>query len=121
MKIGGLMGWGTQSECVHATASTVSGPFVEQSVLVGNECHGPVVVRDPAGEWLMFHIGSGNGSEPSSGFMHHAKAPEGPWVPAKTSPGSCGMPSAAFHPNGTLYVVCGNGRSIFRATRWDAN
>jgi hypothetical protein len=49
-----------------------------------------------------------------SGFMHHAASPDGPWLPASTSPGSCGMPSAAFHPNGTLFVICGNGHAIAR-------
>jgi hypothetical protein len=50
----------------------------------------------------------------SSGFMHHAASPNGPWTPATSSPGSCGMPSAAFHPNGTLFVICGNGHAIAR-------
>jgi hypothetical protein len=46
--------------------------------------------------------------------MHHAASPDGPWLPATTSPGGCGMPSAAFHPNGTLFVICGNGHAITR-------
>ena len=49
-----------------------------------------------------------------SAFMHHSSSPDGPWLPATTSPGSCGMPSAAFHPNGTLFVICGNGHAISR-------
>lgn len=61
-----------------------------------------------------------------SAFMHHASSPNGPWLPATTSPGGCGMPSAAFHPNGTLFVICGNGHAITRVVSpastpvWDA-
>lgn len=78
------------------------------------------MLQDPTThEFLMFHIGNGNGS--SSSFMHHSASITGPWTPAKTSPssGHCNMPTAAYHPNGTLFVVCGNGRSLFSAKQWD--
>ena len=55
----------------------------------------------------MFHQGD-------SGWLHHAKSASGPWHSA-LGPQDCGMPSAAFHPNGTLYVVCGNGERIVMA------
>ena len=32
----------------------------------------------------------------------------------------CGMPTAAFHPNGTLFAVCQNGHSLWRQDHWDA-
>eukprot|EP00664_Eupelagonemidae_sp_cell27_P010079 gene10079-2461_t len=44
------------------------------------------------------------------------KSADGPWLPASTSPMAsvCNMPCAAVHPNGTLFVLCGNGNSITR-------
>eukprot|EP00729_Bicosta_minor_P002782 gene2782-29663_t len=47
---GGLIGWGSHSECIHATADVVSGPFTKQDVVLHSECHGPVVIRDPKGD-----------------------------------------------------------------------
>jgi len=117
MKTGGLIGWGSQSECVHATSKSMDGPFIKSDVALSNECHGPVVIRDPNGEWLMFHQGDAGGS--SSSFMHHSTKPTGPWTPSKTDPGSCGMPTAAYHPNGTLFVICRNGHELVRADKWD--
>jgi len=113
MKQGGLIGWGTVSECIHAVSDAPSGPFMRRDVVLSNECHGPVVIPDPVTQsLLMFHIGTGNST---SGFMHHSATPDGPWVASRTNPGSCGMPTAAFHPNGTLFVVCGNGQRLSRA------
>ena len=74
---------GQESECVHATSTSLGGPYTKQSVLVPKECHGPVVLRAPgSGEYLMFHQGGGgdrNRSSPAD-FMHHSKSPAGPWV-----------------------------------------
>lgn len=131
METGGLVGWGSESECVHATSSSLSGPFQKQSVLVPKECHGPVVLRAPHdGEYLLFHQGDGSGSASNrsspADFMHHSQSPSGPFVPTVSTPGSldlqgrgCGMPTAAFHPNNTLYVVCGNGHSLYSADTWN--
>jgi hypothetical protein len=63
-----------------------------------------------------------------SGFMHHSKSPDGPWLPA-TGPSPmhganndvCNMPDAAFHPNGTLFVICGNGALMSRVLDRKAN
>ena len=85
---------------------------------MANECHGPVVIQDPAGEWLLFH--QGGGPDGKSVFMLHSPKPEGPWTAAKTNPGTCGMPTAAYHPNGTLFVVCGNGHELVSASKWDS-
>ena len=162
MRTGGLVGWGSQSECVHAVSSAPGQPFIRRNLVLDNECHGPVALRDPShdGKWLLFHIGNGNSSRSSSSsssssrkknsdgttttstsdgevntgkdivathysnnmtsssFMHHASSPDGPWLPAPTDPGSCGMPTAAYHPNGTLYVICGNGARLVAADHW---
>ena len=131
MQTGGLTGWGSESECVHATSTRIGGPFYKQSVLVPKECHGPVVLRAPQdGEYLLFHQGDGRGSARNrsspADFMHHSRSPAGPFVPTTTTPASldpqnrgCGMPTAAFHPNNTLFVVCGNGHALYAADRWD--
>jgi hypothetical protein len=133
MKTGGLVGWGSQSECVHAVSRSSDGPFTKHDIALGSECHGPVVIRHPGPSpqpWLMFHQGSA-GTTPttnssSSAFMHHALSPNGPWTAAKTQPAAgggdapCGMPTAAFHPNGTLFAVCQNGHSLWRQEHWDA-
>jgi len=131
MKSGGLVGWGSESECVHATSSQRSGPYVKQSVMLGNECHGTVVIRDPQKkDYLLFHQGIGSAANKTSrsqpgNFMHISKTPRGPWIPAVTTPspvivgkgrGQCGMPTAAFHPNGSLFVVCGNGHQLVAST-----
>lgn len=64
------------------------------------------------GEYLMFHIGSGPpapaeaSGPPGSGFLHTAPSPEGPWTAGPTSPKNCNNPAPAYHPNGTLFVVC---------------
>jgi hypothetical protein len=109
MRIGGLAGWQSQSECIHARSDRPDGPFTLVGVAVDVECHGPVVVQEPAsGEWLMFHQGD-------RGYLHTAQSITGPWVRAPAAPAPCGMPTAAFHPNGTLFVICGNGERILAA------
>ena len=104
----GLIGWGDHSTCVHAVSDDVHKPFVRSDVVLGAECHGPVALRDPSdGHWLLFH--QGNGPAGNESFLRHAPAAGGPWAPTATDAvpeGGCGMPTAAFHPNGTLFLVC---------------
>ena len=66
MKSGGLVGWGSESECVHATSSQRGGPYVKQSVMLGNECHGTVVIRDAHTNYLLFHQGIGSAANKTS-------------------------------------------------------
>jgi hypothetical protein len=131
MQTGGLIGWGSQSQCVHAVASSAAGPFTLDAVLVGTECHGPVALPDRArNRLLLFHQGAGappGNTSAQSSFMHSAPldAPftSGAWLaaPSSRSPSfSCGMPTAAFHPNGTLFMVCGNGNILVSAPSSDA-
>ena len=118
MRKGGLRNWQSQSECVHATSATPEGPYTFKEVSVPVWCHGPQVARAPDGSLLMVHVGTGSpvqqqlpaeaqrsavssiAGSTSSGFMHHASSFDGPWLPATSSPGGCGMPCQAFHPNG---------------------
>jgi hypothetical protein len=111
---GGLRNWGAQSQCAHATASSVEGPYTRQGLVLGHECHNPSTLRHPkTGAYLMFHIGAGpkQGSTPTtdagtSNFLHTATTAAGPWTAATTEPQSCNNPAPAYHPNGTLFVVC---------------
>ena len=85
MRTGGLVGWGHESECTHAVASSISGPYLKADEVLTPECHNPSTVRDPkTGEILLFHIGTGPNTKNSSSFMHHASNPSGPWTPAST-------------------------------------
>jgi hypothetical protein len=70
----------------------------------------------------MFHIGSGpeNSTLKSNGFMEHAKSPNGPWSTAMTHPNHCNNPAPAFHPNGTLFVIC-NHFQITSNVNWSAS
>jgi len=55
--------WGNNSVCVHATAPTREGPFVDAGVALPVFCHGPKVVRAASGGGLLlFHIGAANDS-----------------------------------------------------------
>merc|ERR1719174_2025986 len=103
---GGLRNWGHASQCVHAVSPRVQGPFTRQATALGQECHNPTAIRHPStGEYLLFHIGSG-GTRNSSSFLHSAPTPRGPWAPAATAPQSCNNPAPAYHPNGSLFVIC---------------
>eukprot|EP01065_Artemidia_motanka_P027846 TRINITY_DN33041_c0_g1_i1.p1 TRINITY_DN33041_c0_g1~~TRINITY_DN33041_c0_g1_i1.p1 ORF type:complete len:358 (+),score=102.20 TRINITY_DN33041_c0_g1_i1:54-1127(+) len=119
MKYGGLKGWAHSSECVHATSANVSGPYVKQDVAVGPWCHNPMAIRDPSGEYVMFHIGEGSGV-PRSAFLHHAKGPGGPWEKYEGTPPKCNNPAPAYHPNGTLFLVCNN-FGLTHADGWNAS
>lgn len=114
MRSGGLSGWATNSQCTHAVSTSgLSGPYVKKEVLLSPWCHGPVALREPGGKYLLFHVGQG--------FLHYSSSLYGPWkrVEVPAPPGGCNMPSAAFHPNGTLYAICSNGHSITSSPSWN--
>ena len=116
MKAGGLAGWSSQSQCTHAVGRNLSNAFTRTGVALEAWCHGPVILRDHQHAiYLLFHVGRGANASSllSSSFVHWAVSLDGPWVPGPTNPsGGCMMPSAAFHPNGTLFAVCGNGHTL---------
>ena len=123
---GGLLNWGSKSQCVHAVSRRQDGPFVRSDVVLSAECHGPVAIRDPSdGAWLVFHQGAGASSSNSSGFLRYALSPYGPWTAVHATPSGhggealCVMPTAAFHPNGTLFAICGNGAELHSAPSRD--
>jgi len=117
---GGLRNWGGQSQCAHATSPSVEGPYDRQGLVLGHECHNPSTLRHPqTGEYLMFHIGKGNLTGTTSSFLHTAGSPNGPWTAAKTAPNSCNNPAPAYHPNGTLFVVCNHLDITYAAADWE--
>eukprot|EP01051_Picozoa_sp_SAG22_P017358 SAG22_NODE_2657_length_2331_cov_1.494624_2_plen_502_part_00 len=49
----GINAWETNSQIVHITADSPSGPFTRKDVFAPPFAHEPDVVRGPAGEWVM--------------------------------------------------------------------
>lgn len=105
----GLANWGHQSSCVHATAPSAQGPFTRTGVAMPQECHNPQVIRERvSGDYLLFHIGGG-GSKSAVGihsWVARSDRAEGPFSPLNTSGIGCNNPAPAYHPNGTLFVIC---------------
>ena len=56
--------WQSNSQCSHATASSVEGPFTYQGAAVEVWCHNPQVVVLAGGLYALFHIGDGDGGNP---------------------------------------------------------
>ena len=50
----------TNSACAHGVGASPLGPFNLTDIVMGPECHNAMPMRGPAGEWLVWHIGSGN-------------------------------------------------------------
>eukprot|EP00041_Stephanoeca_diplocostata_P019148 m.407417 g.407417 ORF g.407417 m.407417 type:complete len:286 (+) comp21225_c0_seq8:253-1110(+) len=90
-------------------------------------CHEPITIIDQAKDAiLMFHVGSGPPSNSSaSSFLHYSRNqnPYGPWIPSPTQPDRCETPGPAFHPNGTLFVVCNKFQLLstndWETSKWD--
>jgi hypothetical protein len=64
----GMEAWTTNSEIVHATASTPEGPYTRADTTLPLWAHGPQVARGPPltgppelWHWYIFHDGAGNG------------------------------------------------------------
>ena len=98
----GLASWVTNSQIVHAVSQSPLGPYSKKDVVSPPPTTNPQVLYDPSsGTFLLFHI-RGSGS-----FQLYVSASvDGPWTPHRFSLGGCNNPTAAFHPNGTLYVMC---------------
>ena len=64
----GLSAFLTNDQIVHAVSKTPLGPWIRQGPLhpfgVSAEC--PHAIRGPGGEYLVFHTGCGNLSNPNS-------------------------------------------------------
>ena len=67
----GMQAFSTNSRCVHATSSTVDGPFVRRDVVEDAFCHGASATYDPAaGRWVFFHVGEGCLTTSSWPYVH---------------------------------------------------
>jgi hypothetical protein len=44
---GGLRNWGSGSQCRHAVAATIDGPYEPKDLVLGPECHNPSTLRHP--------------------------------------------------------------------------
>jgi hypothetical protein len=104
----GLANWAHESRCIYATASNRSGPFVRRSVALEAECHNAQVIRERGadslpGSYLLFNW-------PAHGhWVARSETAAGPFAPLNTSAvPECNNPSPAYHPNGTLFVLCNN-------------
>ena len=55
-----IRNYSTNSVCAHGVGTSALGPFTMTDILMAPECHNTLPMRGPAGEWLIWHIGSGN-------------------------------------------------------------
>ena len=59
----GLNTWLANSECVRASSSSPTGPFVTEQVVQGVFCHNPTIRKAPDGSFLLFYIGDDQNQE----------------------------------------------------------
>ena len=129
MKTGNFAGRASHWECVHATLATAAGPYTPRDVVrvcvvprtAGHPAqpHGRVPARP---RWQRDRGGRTAEPSPDPRVHVHSPSPMGPWTALATAPpgdasGGCNMPSIAFHPNGTLFAVCDNGRAFTHGRR----
>jgi hypothetical protein len=137
----GLSYWASNSQIVHATSKTLSGPYVKQAVVTTPATSNPqMVYNNRTNTYMLFYIG-GAGSDitgphqcrsetgtpgpwgippaaDSTGLLT-SKSPWGPWLPGHFI--DCNNPSPAIHPNGTLFVACHNGAILMTRQREDGS
>lgn len=105
---GGLANWQHDSRCVYATSPNRSGPFVKVNVALPAECHNPQVLRErDTGDYLLFHLSASDPETGQTNWLSRSRSASGPFLPANTSAvPTCNNPAPAYHPNGSLYVIC---------------
>jgi len=133
----GLCTWSSNSRVIHATSTTLLGPYTFQNEALPIWSHNPHIVVDNSSGipiYLLFHIGSaegGNGkncefvakdnvSPLVNGVLHTALDPAGPWTPQNPPGlGDCNNPAPYVFPNGMIYLVCSQGgNNLFTAPNW---
>ena len=57
----GLHAWNTNSAIARATSARADGPYIIQEIVKGHFAHSPEVLRNSAGEWLLYNVGAGDG------------------------------------------------------------
>jgi len=109
----GLASWVTNSQIVHAISSLPEGPYKKLAVVSKPPTTNPQILYDfRTKTFLLFHIrGSG------SFGLFTSDSVNGPWNVTHFGLGNCNNPTAAFHPNSSLYVMCHD--SSFSLYRFD--
>jgi len=59
----GLFSWRTNSQVVHAVANNPLGPYMRKAVVVNAFAHNPMIRRANDGTWLLYYIGTGDGTD----------------------------------------------------------
>jgi hypothetical protein len=129
----------------HSVSSNITGPYEFQDVAIPvQSTHNYSPIRLADGSFAMFHIGYGHfgdlgpskcnndsenpfvtleGNPPFSeatqinSTIHVAAQLAGPWTPLQNNTFKCTNPVAPWvHKNGSLFVVCDDDHSLYRAT-----
>ena len=136
-----LANWTSNSHCIHAVGSSVTGPFAFSDVAVGVFCHNAAPIQDPVtGALWLFHIGDGSegappkncssaeppgpaaprrsaaAAAPAGSVLHFARSPGGPWLPALNLSGlpKCNNVAPAVLRNSSWAVLCHEARGAAR-------
>ena len=136
-----LANWTSNSHCIHAVGSSVTGPFAFSDVAVGVFCHNAAPIQDPVtGALWLFHIGDGSegappkncssaeppgpaaprrsaaAAAPAGSVLHFARSPGGPWLPALNLTGlpKCNNVAPAVLRNSSWAVLCHEARGAAR-------
>lgn len=126
----GLSHWASNSQIVHAVASSPAGPYTRKDVIRGPSSSNPHIIFDERrSQYLLFYI-TGAGQQgnvgdtplvmqqdepaPNGNGILVSKSPDGPWINHGFV--GCNNPTGSFHPNGTLFVLCHNGALMMTHT-----
>jgi len=135
----GLDQWTTNSEVIHATSSSPTGPFAMRDVALPVWHHNPQVIRDISGLYLLFSIGMDPEGTPVNCThstevwtthgaelieLYYSSSLSGPWTPLMVN-GSINLfngtnPSPFILSNGSIAVGShsGNGFDVALADSW---
>jgi len=89
-----LGAWTTNSEVIHATASSPIGPFKMSDVALPSQHHNPHITRAPDGEYLLYTIGGWNSSGKACGYGSCKSCHKGHCGPVRC------LPTTPFAPLG---------------------
>lgn len=98
----GLKSWITNSQIIHAVSDNALGPYKKRDVVSAPPTTNPQILYDhDSGTFLLFHIrGSGTFQ------LFTSASVDGPWHTTSFAVGACNNPTAAFHPNRSLFLLC---------------
>jgi hypothetical protein len=135
----GIHAWSSNAKVIHAVSDTPGGPYVYKDDALAVLAAAPGVARAPDGTFLLFSMGTTNGSleqdcpggEPRSRHeqvvwdvrLHAAPTPNGPWRAVGAGPNGSTVlwsavnptPSPWVLPNGTVVVI---GGGLWVAAHW---